>query len=58
MPGHIQARHYGQRIGKLSDPSKRKEKPKWAVESPNLDNTRKLSGFRSLILMIENSNTQ
>ena len=29
----------------MSEASKRREKQKWAIEKPKLDNARKLSGF-------------
>ena len=42
----------------MSDASKRKEKRKWAIEKPKLDNGRTLrSVFTSLILMMKNSKT-
>ena len=38
--------YYGQKCGKnVSDASKRKEKQKWAIEKPKLDNARKLRGI-------------
>ena len=40
----------------MSDASKRKEKQKWSIEKPKLDNARKSRGFFcSLILMMRNS---
>ena len=38
-----------------SDASKRKEKQKWAIEKPKLDNARRLRGISSLSLMMKNS---
>ena len=38
-----------------SDASKRKEKQKWAIEKPKLDNARRLRVFTSLILKMRNS---
>ena len=37
--------NYGQKCGNTSDPSKRKEKQKWAIEKPKLDNARRLHGI-------------
>ena len=42
----LQARHFVAEIRKdMSDALKRKEKQKWAVENPKLDNARKLRGI-------------
>ena len=38
----------------MSDASKRKEKQKWAIEKPKLENARKLRGI-SLILRMRSS---
>ena len=41
----------------MSDASKRKEKQRWAVEKPKLDNARRLHGIYLLIQTIRSSRT-
>ena len=44
----LQARHFVARDLEMSDASKRKEKQKWAIEKPKLDNARRLRGIYSI----------